>query len=91
MARLKGMMGQKEQESGMPDVGVLPSSGGESIDKTGIKDSGYLDKKGTPSGLTAEFNMLPPGSNIEDQRVCDIRAQKMIEYKGGISFPGDGW
>lgn len=91
MAKLKGMMGQKEQESGMPDVGVLPSSGGEVLDKAGIQDSGYLDKKGTPSGLAAEFNMLPPGSNIEDQVVRDIRAEPMVEYKGGISYPGDGW
>ena len=91
MAKLKGMMGQKEQESGMPDVGTLPSSGGEVLDKAGIKDSGYLDKKGTPSGLTAMFNMLPPGTNIEDQKVADIRPESMIEYKGGISYPGDGW
>jgi len=84
-------MEMKEQESGLPDQNVLPKSGGESIDKTGIKDSGYLDKKGTPSGMSAEFNMLPPGTNIEDQSVCDIRPMAMHEYKGGISFPGDGW
>jgi hypothetical protein len=84
-------MAMKEQESGMPDVNVLPKSGGESIDKTGIMDSGYMDKKGTPSGLMAEFNMLPPGTNIEDQKCADIREQKMVEYKGGISYPGDGW
>jgi hypothetical protein len=91
MPMLKGMDGQAEQERGMPDENVLPKSGGESIDKTGIKDSGYLDKKGTPSGLAAEFNMLPPGTNIEDQKVCDYHEMKMVEYRGGISFPGDGW
>lgn len=91
MAKLKGMMGQMEQESGMPDIGVLPKSGGESVEKTGINDTGYMDKKGTPSGLTAMFNMLPPGTNIEDQKVRDINPQEMHEYKGGISYPGDGW
>ena len=75
----------------MPDVNVLPSSGGQSLDKTGIKDSGYLTKKGTPSGEEAKFNRLPPGMNIEDQMVSDIRSQEMLTYKGGISYPGDGW
>ena len=53
------------KESSMPDVGTLPSSGGASLDKDGIRDSGYLDKKGTPSGMEAKFNKLPPGTNIE--------------------------
>jgi hypothetical protein len=91
MAKLKGMMGQKEQEAGMPDIGVLPKSGGESVEKTGIMDTGYMDKKGTPSGLTAMFNMLPPGSNIEDQKIADIREEPMKMYAGGMSYPGDGW
>lgn len=82
----------KEQESGMPDVGVLPSSekmtGNEMV---GIKDAGYLTKKGTPSGLKAEFNYLPPGMDITDQENADIRPQTMTTYKGGISYPGDGW
>lgn len=75
----------------MPDVNVLPSSGGQSLDKTGIKDSGYLTKKGTPSGEGAKFNYLPPGMNIEDQACADIRGQEMVTYKGGITYPGDGW
>jgi hypothetical protein len=75
----------------MPDENVLPSSGGEVLDKAGIKDSGYLTKKGTPSGMEAKFNHLPPGMNIEDQQICDIRAQEVLTYKGGISYPGDGW
>ena len=82
----------KEQEKGTPDVGVLPNSekmtGNEMV---GIKDAGYLDKKGTPSGLKAEFNFLPPGMDIEDQENADIRSQKQINYSGGISYPGDGW
>jgi hypothetical protein len=82
----------KEQESKKPDVGVLPSSekmtGNEMV---GIKDSGYLEKKGTPSGLKADFNFLPPGMNIEDQENSDIRSQSLSTYKGGLSYPGDGW
>jgi hypothetical protein len=82
----------KEQESKRPDVGVLPSSermvGNEMV---GIKDQGYLEKKGTPSGLKAEFNFLPPGMEIEDQVNADIRPQKLVNYKGGLDYPGDGW
>lgn len=91
MAGMKIPVPTSEQSTSMPDVGVLPSSGGQSIDKTGVKDSGYLTKKGTPSGLKAEFNYLPPGMNIEDQKDADIRSQEMKTYKGGISYPGDGW
>ena len=75
----------------MAEENVLPKSGGESVEKTGIHDSGYLTKKSEPSGEGAMFNDLPPGMNIEDQKNSDIRAQKMITYSGGISFPGDGW
>jgi len=78
------------KESSMPDVGTLPSSGGASLDKDGIKDSGYLTKKGTPSGEGAKFNMLPPGTNIDDQKVADIREQPMKNWSGGQSYPGDG-
>lgn len=85
-----GML-EDEQEKGRPDEGVLPSSGGEVLDKAGIKNTGYLTKKGTPSGLDARFNYLPPGMDIEDQRNADIRGQKQINYEGGITYPGDGW
>ena len=93
MAAVKfpGML-TKEQEPKKPDVGVLPTSekmaGNEMV---GIKDAGYITKKGTPSGLKAEFNFLPPGMEIEDQENADIRSQKQLDYKGGMSYPGDGW
>lgn len=81
----------KGKNSKRPDVGVLPTSektaGGE---KVGVKDSGYLDKKGTPSGDGAHFNKLPPGVNIEDQAVADIRAMPMKTITPS-GFPGDGW
>jgi len=82
----------KEQEGGMPDVGVLPNSSRMTNDEmVGIKDQGYLTKKGTPSGLKAEFNFLPPGMDIEDQENSDQRSLKQMDYKGGLSYPGDGW
>ena len=91
MAKMYPGMKAQEQEKGNAEVGVLPSSGGETLDKAGIKDTGYLMKKGTPSGLDARFNYLPPGMNIEEQSNADIRDEKMITYSGGISYPGDGW
>lgn len=91
MAKMLPGMHSSEQSNKTPDVNVLPSSGGESLDKAGIKNSGYLTKKGVESGLNARFNYLPPGMDIEDQRCADIRGQEMVNYKGGITYPGDGW
>ena len=75
-----------------PDIDVLPdSSRMAGNEKVGVKDNGYLDTKGTPSGMDARFNELPPGSNIDNQKVADIRPMELKNYKGGISYPGDGW
>jgi hypothetical protein len=70
-----------------PDEGVLPSSGGGTLDKDGVKDTGYLDKKGTPNSNS--LLSLPPGTNIDDQKIKDIREMRMLNYKGGYSYPGD--
>lgn len=72
------------------DINVLPKSGGETLDKSGVNDNGYLVKKGTPYGVDAFFNSLPPGSDITDQEVADIRVEEMKTWTGGLSFPGDG-
>lgn len=68
----------------------LPASGGQTLDKSGVKASGYLDKKGTASGQSAMFNMLPPGMDIEDQKTADIREMPMKTVVN-LSYPGDGW
>lgn len=74
------------------EAGLLPTSahmaGNEMV---GIKDTGYIDKKGTASGEGAMFNKLPPGMDISDQSTADIRDLPMKFYSGGDSFPGDGW
>jgi hypothetical protein len=75
----------------LADLNVLPSSGGEVLDRAGIKDSGYLVKKGTPFGSNVFFNSLPPGSDITDQEMADIREEPLKMYNGGMSYPGDGW
>lgn len=72
------------------DVGVLPSSGGSSLDKDGIQDTGYLEKKGLKYGANAFYNTLPPGMNIEDQENIDSRQMPMKMFKGGLGYPGDG-
>ncbi len=67
----------------------LPSSGGEVLDRAGIKDTGYITKKaGIPTD--GKFNVLPPGMNIDDQPNADIRS---LPYKEVVnkSYPGDGW
>lgn len=74
------------------DVGVLPDSnamvGNEMV---GIKDHGYLVKKNLPYGVNAFYNSLPPGEDIEDQEVCDIRRMPIKVFDRGLGYPGDGW
>lgn len=80
-------MKKKGSNEGVP----LPSSGGEVLDRAGIKDTGYIVKKGgIPDPMSNHFNVMPPGMDIEDQPNADIRA---LPYKEvvGKSYPGDGW
>jgi hypothetical protein len=72
------------------DEAVLPNSGGESLDKAGIKNTGYLVKKGTPFGVNAFLNSLPPGMDIEDQELTDQRKMEMKTVTA-LGYPGDGW
>ncbi len=76
----------------LADTDVLPDSaemlGNELV---GIKDHGYLSKKNLPFGVNAFYNSLPPGMDIEDQEICDIRKMEMVVYDTGLGFPGDGW
>lgn len=87
--------GQKRHEmkaNSLADVDVLPDSA-EMVgnEKVGIEDSGYLVKKNLQFGANAMYNSLPPGMDIEDQEVSDIRREEMIAYTGGLGYPGDGW
>lgn len=84
--------GKRHEVSGdkYADVNVLPSSGGGSLDKSGIHNDGYLVKKGTPHGVNAFFNSLPPGMDIEDQELTDQRTME-LKTVVGLSYPGDGW
>ena len=59
-------------------------------EKSGFQTSGYIDKKGTPYGDTAMFNHLPPGMEMDDQAMADIRNMPMKTVVSE-SYPGDGW
>jgi len=48
-------------------------------------DSSVRKKKGTPSGLDAMFNYLPPGMDITDQKDADIKPQGMARDLGVMS------
>lgn len=73
------------------EYGNLPNSAKmENDERVGFETSGYIDKKGTPAGLEARFNYLPPGQDINDQYCADIRDLPMKRITAG-SFPGDGW
>ncbi len=69
----------------------LPSSDKMMRDqRVGFVTSGYIDKKGTPNGLSAAFNWLPPGQDISDQYNADIRDLPMKEPMA-TGYEGDGW
>lgn len=74
-------------ESGLHEMGGTHNDIGE---KSGFQTDGYLVKKGTPYGEAAKFNMMPPGMDINNQEVCDIRDMPFKEITD-MSYPGDGW
>jgi len=82
-----------------PDENTLPGSKGDVLDRAGIQSGGYLNKKGTPSGFSASssgvtghiFNQLPPGTDIEDQSVADVKMPSKVKEVVEMSYPGDGW
>lgn len=47
----------------------------------GFIKSGYINKKGTPSGEKAMFNELPPGENIEKQKVSAVKETESMPLK----------
>jgi hypothetical protein len=91
-AHARGGMRHEMKSSDVADVDVIPDSaemlGNEMV---GVRNNGYLVKKGLEFGVNAFYNTLGPGMDIEDQENADIRAMDMVVYEGGISFPGDGW
>lgn len=91
-ANARGQKRHEMKRQSLADVDVLPDSA-EMVgnEKVGIQDRDYLVKKNTPFGVNALFNSLPPGMDIEDQEVSDIRQEDMVVYAGGLGYPGDGW
>ena len=91
-ANARGSKRHEMKGQDVADVGVLPDSsmmtGNEMV---GIRNSGYLAKKALDFGVNAFYNSLPPGMDIEDQEISDIREMEMVVYEGGLGFPGDGW
>lgn len=73
------------------DDKALPNSDKMARDqRVGFVTSGYITKKGTPSGESAKFNYLPPGQDINDQHCADIRAMEKKQVTA-MGYPGDGW
>jgi len=91
-ANARGGARHEMKRSEVADIDVLPDSaemlGNEMV---GVRNNGYLVKKGLEFGVNAFYNTLGPGMDIEDQENSDIRQMDMVVYEGGLSFPGDGW
>lgn len=62
----------------------------ESLDRPGFETTGYINKKGTPSGESAMFNKMPPGMDITNQEVTDQRNLKLKKITS-MGYEGDGW
>lgn len=76
----------------LADLDVLPTSDEMLGDeRVGVRNSGYLSKKELEFGANAMYNSLPPGMDIEDQEIADIRRQELRVYDGGLGYEGDGW
>lgn len=73
-----------------PGVGGMSSLHDDIGEKSGFQSDGYLVKKGTPYGEAAKLNMMPPGMDISNQDVCDIR-EMTLKKVISESYPGDGW
>jgi hypothetical protein len=78
---LPGML-EAEQESGPTASVGFPNRKTETVDRAGINDRGYLDKNGTESGLSARFNFLPPGIDIENQNDSRQHDIPFKQWKG---------
>jgi hypothetical protein len=91
-ANARSMKRHEVKKTHLADTEVLPEStelvGNELV---GICDNGYLTKKNLEYGVTAMYNSLPPGMDIEDQENCDIREMEMVIFDVGLGYPGDGW
>ena len=91
-ANARGQSRHEMKRNEVADVDVLPDSAMMVRNEmVGVRDNGYLAKKGLMYGVNAMYNTLPPGSDIEDQELCDIREMRMSSYEGGLGYPGDGW
>ena len=91
-ANARGGARHEMKRSQVADIDVLPDSAEMAHNEmVGVRNNGYLVKKGLEYGVNAFYNTLPPGMDIEDQENSDIRQMDMVVYEGGMSFPGDGW
>ena len=85
MMKKKMMMGNRPGST----VGLPMSEKMMNGECVGIDNTGYLTLKGLDRsmGLTP----LPPGMDISNQTNADINMMEMTMYKGGMSYPSDGW
>lgn len=76
------------------DVGIMhmQSLHNDIGEKSGFQadTSGYIVKKGTIYGEAAKLNIMPPGMDISDQPMRDIR-EMPLKFLVKESFAGDGW
>ena len=73
-----------------PKIKGMESLHNDIGEMSGFRDSGYIVKKGTPYGEAAKFNFLPPGMDLDNQEIKDIRNMP-LKFIVKESYAGDGW
>lgn len=71
-------------------IGGMASTKNDIGEMSGFVTDGYLNKKGTVYGEAAKLNDMPPGMDISNQPMADIRGMPMKRVVAE-SYPGDGW
>ena len=76
-------------DAGIPNMGTAKMVNNQKVGFDSSTSS-YIVKKGTPWGDNAHLNAMPPGMDIEDQELADIRPMPFKTITAE-SYPGDGW
>jgi hypothetical protein len=96
-AKYGGQLSGKHQKFGEPlnsgppaKIHGLDGLHNDIGEQSGFITDGYMDKGDTPFGENAKFNYLPPGMDIDNQKMLDVHAMPLREVVSQ-SYPGDGW
>ncbi len=71
-------------------IGGMAGTHNDIGEKSGFETTGYIHKGDTPFGEDAKFNYLPPGMDIDNQKMLVVHNMPLRKVTAE-SYPGDGW